>query len=130
MSFATDLQDGLAFLATETAQVFTWKTTNNIPCVANRLKRGTTVGTTVGFGAKEETIQLTLVVSKTDLPTPLTSGGAEVTSAAAMSTATASTAPPSSGHKVTFQGVVYRVVAVSEGPSRAFYDLDLADINR
>lgn len=126
MSFATDLQDGIAFLATETAQVFAWKTTSNIPCVASRLKRGTTVV----FGAKEETIQLTLTVNKTELPTPLTSGGAEVTSAAAMSTATAATAPPSSGHKITFQGVVYRVVAVSEGPGRAFYELDLADINR
>lgn len=125
MSFATDLQDCLVELETELGTTMIWKAVS-YPCVANRLKRGTVVT----LGAKEEVISLTLQVRKTALPTPVTAAGAEVTTADAMSTATAATAPPSSGHRITFQGVVYRVLTVSEGPGRAFYEIDLADINR
>lgn len=125
MTFASDLQDGLTELETELGQTCIWKAAT-YACVANRLKRGVVVM----IGPKEETIALTLNIRKTALLTPLTSGGVEVTISDGMSTATAATAPPSSGHKITFQGVVYRVVAVSEGPTRAFYEIDLADINR
>jgi hypothetical protein len=127
MSYIHDeIADALTELETDCgdsdgAQAFTWKTAE-IPCVPDTLLRGTEVV----IGGKEWTVQFSLTVRKSHF---LSADSSLITVDSDQWTGDDVKPHPIAGRKLTFRGKVYRILSVSEDPTRAYAKLNLADSN-
>ena len=126
MSIRTEIEEGIEELYGDLREegdesMFTWKGAS-IECIPSNMERGLSVI----VGAKEWMVSLSLYVLRTHF---LSADNTLISADSTLYTADNGKPHPIAGRKLTYIGKDYRILSVTEDPSRAFYKVVLSDEN-